>query len=46
MIRCTTPRDTIGADCRNPLEASPEAAAQWKQEGAFHRFGPSFRTHR
>ncbi|MGW5973517.1 adenosine deaminase family protein [Streptomyces sp. NPDC055186] len=35
-----------GADCRDLLEASPKAAAQWKQEGAFHRFESSFRTHR
>ncbi|WP_423836082.1 adenosine deaminase family protein [Streptomyces cathayae] len=35
-----------GADCRDLLEASPKAAAQWEQEGAFHRFESSFRTQR
>ncbi|MFF3895924.1 adenosine deaminase [Streptomyces sp. NPDC001812] len=35
-----------GADCRDLLESSPKAAAQWEQEGAFHRFESSFRTQR
>ncbi|GAA3177891.1 MULTISPECIES: adenosine deaminase family protein [Streptomyces] len=32
-----------GAECRRLLDASPKAAAEWRQEGAFQRFERSFR---
>ncbi|MFE4050838.1 adenosine deaminase [Streptomyces sp. YIM B13518] len=34
-----------GADCRRLLDASPKAAAQWKQERAFHHFESRSRAH-
>ncbi|MFC8917653.1 adenosine deaminase [Streptomyces sp. NPDC057116] len=35
-----------GAECRRLLGASPKAAAQWRQETAFHRFERTFGTGR
>ncbi|MDT0395840.1 MULTISPECIES: adenosine deaminase [Streptomyces] len=35
-----------GADCRDLLESSPKAAAQWQQESAFQRFESRFRARR